>query len=112
MLAKPRNLSQEQIKIRILSYLYNKTEGANAHNIQFRGISGHTQEASRFKKLLEELCELDCINKVRMDHVIMGSVIYKITGKGRGTVQKLRDQFILDILGMKVEDLIFSDPYH
>ena len=114
-MAKPRNLSQEQIKIRILSYLYNKTEGANAHNIQFRGISGrtrHTQEASRFKKLLEELCELDCINKVRMDHVTMGSVIYKITEKGRGTVQKLRDQFILDILGMKVEDLIFSDPYH
>ena len=87
-MAKPRNLSQEQIKIRILSYLYNKTEGANAHNIQFRGISGHTQEASRFKKLLEELCELDCINKVRMDHVTMGSVIYKITDKGRGTVTK------------------------
>ena len=95
-----------------MSYLYNKTEGANAHNIQFRGISGHTQEASRFKKLLEELCELDCINKVQMDHVTMGSVIYKITGKGRGTVQKLRDQFILDILGMKVEDLIFSSFRH
>jgi len=111
-LAKPRNLSQEQIKIRILSYLYNKTEGANAHNIQFRGISGRTQEASRFKKLLEELCEVDCIDKVPMDHVTVGSFIYKITDKGRGTVLKLRDQFILDIFGLKVEDLIFSDPYH
>jgi hypothetical protein len=110
--ARQRNLSQEQIKIRILSYLYKNKEGANAHKIQFQGMSGHTQEASRFKKLLEELCELHCVDKVPMDHVTMGSVIYKITDKGRGTVQKLRDQFILDILGLKVEDLIFSDPYH
>jgi hypothetical protein len=109
-LAKPRNLSQEQIKIRILSYLYNKRKGANAHNIQFHGISKRTQEAGRFKKLLDELCDLNCIEKVPMDHVAVGRVIYVITDKGRGTVQKLRDQFILDILGLKVEDLIFSDP--
>jgi DNA-binding PadR family transcriptional regulator len=45
-----------------------------------------------------------------MDHVAIGRVIYEITDKGRGTVQKLRDQLILDVLGLKVEDLIFSDP--
>jgi hypothetical protein len=112
-LAKPRNLSQEQIKIRILSFLYSKREGANAHHIQFRGVSGrtrHTQEASRFKTLLDELCDLKCIERVPMDHVAIGRVIYKITDKGRGTVQRLRDQLILDVLGLKVEDLIFSDP--
>jgi hypothetical protein len=90
--------------------LYNKREGANAHSIQFHGISRRTQEASRFKKLLDELCDLECIKRVPMDHVAIGRVIYEITDKGRGTVQKLRDQLILDVLGLKVEDLIFSDP--
>ena len=72
---------------------------------------GCTQEASRFKKLLEELCELDCINKVRMDHVTMRSVIYKITDKGRVTALKLRDQFIRHFW-VKSRNLIFSDLYH
>ena len=63
------------------------------------GISGHTQEASRFKKLLEELCELKCIDKVPMDHVSVGRVIYAITDKGRGTIQKLLDPLVLGIFG-------------
>lgn len=101
---KGKNLSQEQIKIRILSYLYHKQEGSNAHKIQFRGI-GHTQEANRFKILLEELCDLKCIEKVSMDHVRTGTYIYKITDKGRGTIQRLRDDLILDFFGLKVEDI-------
>jgi len=39
-LARQKNLSQERIKIRILSYLYNREEGSNAHSIQFHAISG------------------------------------------------------------------------
>jgi hypothetical protein len=109
--ARQRNLSQEQIKIRILSYLYSQgTIGANAHTIQFDGIGKPTQEATRFKILLQELRDVGCIEEVPMDHVAIGRVIYIITQKGRDTVQKLRDQFILDILGLKVEDLIPSDP--
>jgi hypothetical protein len=84
-LARQRNLSQEQIKIRILSYLFSSKQGANAHTIQFREVSGrtrHTQEASNFKTLLDELCDLKCIEKVPMDHVRVGSFIYKITDKG------------------------------
>jgi hypothetical protein len=100
-MARQRNLSQEQIKIRILSYLFNNNKGANSHKIQFLGMSGYTQEASRFKKLLEELCELECIDKVPIDHVTVGSVIYKITDKGRGIMLNLRDQFLLDIFGLK-----------
>jgi hypothetical protein len=49
---KERNLSQQQIKISILSYLYSKEEGANTHTIQFHAIFGYLQEASRFKLLL------------------------------------------------------------
>jgi DNA-binding PadR family transcriptional regulator len=109
---RQRNLSQEQIKIRILSYLYHKQEGANAHSIQFHGISGHTQEAGRFKILLEELCELECIDKVPMDHVTAGRVIYAITDKGRGTIQKLLDPLVLDFFGSTKEDLLFSDPQY
>jgi hypothetical protein len=52
-----------------LSYLYNKEEGSNAHNIQFHAVPGHTQEASRFKVLLEELCNLERIQEVDMSHV-------------------------------------------
>ena len=64
---KERNLSQQEIKIRILSYLYSIEEGANAHTIQFHAVLGHTQEASRFKLLLEELCDLDRVQKSRYE---------------------------------------------
>jgi hypothetical protein len=102
---RPRNLSQEQVKIRILSYLYHKQEGTNAHTIQFEGILGRTLEANRFKILLEELCEIKCIEKVPMDHVTAGRSIYKITDKGRGTIQKLCDELILGFFGLKDEDI-------
>jgi hypothetical protein len=105
-----QNLSQEQIKIRILSYLYKKEKGANAHSIQFHGLSKRTQEAGRFKILLQELRDVGCIEEEQVDHVAVGRVIYVITQKGRDTVIKLRDQLVLDILGLKVEDLIPSDP--
>jgi hypothetical protein len=82
-LVRQKNLSQEQIKIRILSYLYNREEGSNAHNIQFHAVRGHTQEASRFKRLLDELCALERIREIDMSHVTKGRVIYKITDKGR-----------------------------
>ena len=58
-----------------MSYLYNKEEGSNAHNIQFHAVPGHTQEASRFKVLLEELCNLERIQEVDMGHVTKGRVI-------------------------------------
>jgi predicted transcriptional regulator len=90
-LVRQRNLSHQEIKIRILSYLYNKEEGANAHNIQFHAIPGHTQEASRFKRLLEELCTLERIREVDMSHVTKGRVIYIITDKGKRTIENLRN---------------------
>jgi len=100
-LARQKNLSQEQIKIRILSYLYNREEGSNAHSIQFHAISGHTQEASRFKRLLEELCALERIQEVDMSHVSKGRVIYIITKRGRLTIEHLRDPFVKDFLGLE-----------
>jgi hypothetical protein len=52
-LVRQRNLSQQEIKFRILSYLYNKEEGSNAHNIQFHAVTGHTQEAGGFARFQE-----------------------------------------------------------
>ena len=98
-MARQKNLSQEQIKIRILSYLYHKGEGSNAHNIQFHAILGaHTQEASRFKKLLKDMCILGRIEEIDMGHVTKGRVIYKITDKGRETINHLRHE--MDLLGL------------
>jgi hypothetical protein len=104
-LARQRNLSQQDIKIRILSYLYNKEEGSNAHNIQFHAVPGHTQEASRFKVLLEELCNLERIQEVDMSHVTKGRVIYKITDKGRQTIIHLRNPLIKEFLGLVDEEI-------
>lgn len=93
-----------QIKIRILSYLYHREEGANQHNIQFRGLR-HTQEASRFKKLLEELCKLERIEQIDMSHVAEGHVIYKITDKGKKTIEGLRNPLFKDFLGLGGEEI-------
>ena len=100
-----RNLSQQEIKIRILSYLYNKEEGSNAHNIQFHAVPGHTQEASRFKRLLEELCALERIQEVDMSYVAKGRVIYKITNKGRETIEHLRNPLIKEFLGIGEDEI-------
>ena len=104
-MARQRNLSQEQIKIRILSYLYNKDEGANQHNIQFHAIVGHTQEASRFKKILDELCQLERIVSVDMSYVAKGRIIYKITVKGKKTIESIRDPLIKDFFGLADEEI-------
>jgi predicted transcriptional regulator len=101
-LVRQRNLSQQDIKIRILSYLYYKKEGRNAHDIQFHAVPGHTQEASRFKKLLEELCALESIQELDMSHVSKGRVIYIITDKGKKTIESLRDPLIRDFFGLDV----------
>jgi hypothetical protein len=92
-LVRQGNLSQQDIKIRILSYLYDKGEGSNAHNIQFHAIADHIH-ASRFKGILDELCELDRIQQVDMSHVTKGRVIYKITNRGRQTIEHLRDPLV------------------
>ena len=110
-MVRQRNLSQQEIKIRILSYLYNKEEGSNAHNIQFHyniqfhAVPGHTQEASRVKVLLEELCNLERIQEVDMSHVTKGRVIYKITDKGRQTIIHIRNPLIKEFLGLVDEEI-------
>jgi hypothetical protein len=104
-LAGKKNFSQEQIKVMIMSYMYNKDEGANAHTIQFYGIAGRTVEGSRFKKILVELCQLEIMNTIDMSHVAQGRVIYKITEKGRNTIEAIRNPLIKSVLGFMERDI-------
>lgn len=77
-------LSQEQIKLRILSYLCSQREhGANAYTISNRaGIP--KQESNRFRGFLQEIYEKGCINIISMDTSTQerGRVIFRITDIG------------------------------
>jgi predicted transcriptional regulator len=88
------NLSRPQITILILSYLYDKEKGENAHTIQLFAIRGHTQESKRFKDLLEELCKKQLIRQEDMSHVSKGHVVYIETDKGKKIIERLRDPLL------------------
>jgi hypothetical protein len=94
-----------EVKIRVLSYLYNRDEGANQHNIQFHSIFGHTQEAGRFKDLLGEMCQSGVIVSVDMSYVAKGRFIYKITDKGKKTIQSIQEPEIKEFLGIADQEI-------
>jgi hypothetical protein len=102
---KGRNLSQQDIKIRILSYLYHKGgDGANAYNIQSHCVPT-AQEANRFRRFLDDLCELERIEKRDRSDLHKGLITYSITEKGSETVRALRNPLIKDLLGLVDEEL-------
>jgi hypothetical protein len=107
---KEGNLSQEQIKIRVLAYLYNRGEiGANAYTIQHRA-NIPLQEYNRFRGFLEEMCILSLLTKYEEE---TGGdkmrISYKITQNGKNTVDRYRDPLIQQIFG-SIEDLFgFTD---
>jgi hypothetical protein len=106
---KQRNLSQEQIKICVLAYLYNRGEvGANAYAIQHRS-NIPSQEHNRFRGFLEELCILYCLEKYEEETGgEKGRINYKITQKGRIVVDQYRNSLIQSVFG-SIEDLFIRD---
>ena len=104
---KGRNLSHVEIKIRVLCYLCNKGEdGANAYNIQSHCVPT-SQEASRFKHLLDDLYALGRIDRRDRSDLRKGLITYNITDRGRETVEALRNALIKDIVGTpEAEDQI------
>ena len=100
MAKKDRNLSQEQIKIRILAYPYNKGEvGANGYVIQHRANISR-QEYNRFKGFLEDLCTKLCLEKYEEETAGEKTRInYKITNKGRDVINKYRDPLLQENTG-------------
>ena len=104
MAKRKEHLSQEYVKIRILAYLYNKPLGANSYTIQHRA-SIPLQEFNRFRGFLEDLYQLDCLNK--QEEETGGSktrINYIITEKGKDIVNKYRDPSIQEIFGT-IDDL-------
>ena len=105
MAKKEKYLSHEQIKLRVLAYLYNKREvWTNAYTILHRA-NVPLQEYSRFRSLLEELCILSLLKtreeetggkKMRLD--------YAITEKGQTVVKDYRNSSLPSLFG-SVEDL-------
>ena len=104
MAKRKEHLSQEYVKIRILAYLYNRPLGANSYTIQHRA-SIPLQEFNRFRGFLEDLCQLDCLNKQEEETSSSKTRInYIITEKGKDIVNKYRDPFIQEIFGT-IDDL-------
>jgi len=104
---KRKNLSQEQIKIRILAYLYNKgPSGANAYVIQHKA-NIPSQDGIRFKGFLEELCLSLCLEPKEEEtggEIDKVRIIYLITPKGRTIVEQYRHSLLPTVFG-SVEDL-------
>jgi DNA-binding PadR family transcriptional regulator len=101
---KEGNRSQEQIKIRVLAYLYNKQIGVNSYVIQHK-IKIGKQDNNRFRGFLEDLCSKSCLEKDEEEtRGEKPRIIYKITQKGRTVVEQYRNSLIKDIL-WNIEDL-------
>ena len=94
MAKKEKNLSQEQIKIRILAFLFNYDEekkSVNANTIQHKA-NIRLQEYSRLRDFLEELCILKCLGKHEVETA--GSkprINYFITEQGKKIVTVYRE---------------------
>ena len=105
MAKKEKSLSQEQIKIRILAYLYNKARiWSNSYTIQHRA-NIPSQHFGRFKGFLDELV---IIKFIEIEEVETGGekfrISYRITSKGKNLVDKYRDPHISELFG-SIEDL-------
>jgi len=96
---KKGSLSQPEIKIRILCYLFNKgRDGANAYQIQ---SCVHThQDFNRFRQLLQDLCDKGRLEKKDRSDLHKGLITYNITQKGIKTVEYLKNDLVKDIVGM------------
>lgn len=103
MVKKRENLTQDLIKIRILAYLYNKENPTNAYTIQQRSLIP-SQESNRFKGFLEDLYNLGNLEKIEEESGGEKSrTSYKITRKGKDTVERYRDPLIQQLFG-SIED--------
>ncbi len=82
--------SADSKKLRILSYLYSHSEGANPNTIN--GLPGlNSQRWDIIIEILNDLVSAGSVVKESHDEIRKGAVIYKITLKGRQTVDRLKE---------------------
>ena len=83
------NLPRDNTKLKIVNYLYTKSQGARRYEIQHKaGI--RKQEPGEFKKFLAEMIESDWIKEVKLD-ISGGMEIYQITDNGKNAVDKAKE---------------------
>lgn len=90
--------------VRILSFLYSHSDGANQNTIT--ALPGlNSQRWDIIKDILNELHGAGSILIEPHDEIKKGAVLYKITQRGKQTVEKLKD---LQISGLGEEFDMFK----
>lgn len=85
-----RYASKDSRKLRILGFLYSHSEGANQNTIH--SLPGlNSQRWDLVKEILQNLDNAGSIMIESHDEIKKGAILYKITDKGRETVEKLRE---------------------
>ncbi len=75
--------------MRILSHLYSHSEGANLSSIC--GLPDlNSQNSNHIHSFLDELCKVGIVQEEHHDEIRKGSVIYKITYKGRNFIEQMK----------------------
>jgi hypothetical protein len=104
------HLSAEQIKLRIMAYLVrigasSQAAGANSYTIQHKA-NIPSQEFSRFRGFLDELCKLGCVRETSVDtSTNTKRSIYFIEQKGAQIVQQYRQAISVQTLFGSIEDI-------
>jgi DNA-binding PadR family transcriptional regulator len=107
-----RYLSEEQVKLRILSYLCSQKDSGGAFQYAIENRAGiPKQESNRFKGFLLELYEKNCITTIKMDTSAheRGRVIYQITKFGEEIIAAFKQYKFDLVLGPLKEE--YSCPY-
>lgn len=82
--------SADSRKLRILGYLYSHAEGANQNTIN--SLPGlNSQRWDIVKDILADLMNAGSVMMETHDEIKKGATLYKITDKGKKTVDKLKD---------------------
>jgi hypothetical protein len=89
----------------ILGVLDRMPDGTNANKILSQ--LPRTQSPDRLKDFLDDLCALDCIERIPMSDQHEGLIIYKLKEKGRATFTMYQsvDQNVRDVLGLVKVDI-------
>ena len=87
-----------------MAYLYTKDTkenyGAYSYTIQRKAGITSSQESNRFKRFLDELCELSCLTTILEETGGERSRIkYVITEKGKKTIDLIRNPLIQGLIG-------------
>ena len=90
-----------------MAYLYNRPKGANSNTIQHKANIPSSQDANRFKIILNELCAKSLLEKEPIETGNEKVIInYIITIRGKSMVEWLKTGPMEDLWGFSLGDLL------